>query len=121
MDPNNVSINRHSDEVRPQSHIALMPLLPEPTHTAATIIHTMILLSPQRLHPGETPVLTMDQPLFCIAKDIQWVWSDIFGEDKYIAVMGGELHIALNMMKLLGNILIDRQFNFSLSFQSRMS
>ena len=45
----------------------------------------------------------MDQPLFCIAKQIQWAWPDVFGEDKFVVVMGG-LHIEMYIMKLLGDI-----------------
>ena len=98
--------NRHSAEVRPQSHIALMPLLVEPAHTAATIVHAMTIVTKatQHLHPCQTPGITMDQPLFCIAKEIQWAWLDIFGEDKFVVVMGG-LHTEMNVMKLLGDIL----------------
>ena len=42
----------------------------------------------QYLHPGQCPVITMDQPLYGIAKQIQWTWLDIFGEDKFVVMMG---------------------------------
>ena len=42
----------------------------------------------QYLHPGQCPVITMDQPLYGIAKQIQWTWPDIFGEDKFVVMMG---------------------------------
>lgn len=44
-------------------------------------------------------MITMDQSLFCIAKQIQWEWPDIFGEIRFVVVMGG-LHIETNVMKL---------------------
>lgn len=46
----------------------------------------------------------MDQPLHSIAKQSQLTWPDSFGEDKFVVVMGG-LHIEMNVMKLLGDIL----------------
>lgn len=100
--------NRHSDDVSLRSHIVQMPLLSEPAHTAATLNYAMKLVAKvtQHLHPGQTPVITMDQPLFCIAKEIHWAWPDIFDEDKFIVVMGG-LHIEMNVMQLLGDILRD--------------
>ena len=32
------------------------------------------------LNPDQAPVLVCDQPLFAIAKEIQWTWPDTFGE-----------------------------------------
>ena len=98
--------NRQADNVRPVSPIFLMPLFTEAAHSAAMMAHAMHLSAKaiQHLHPGQIPVITMDQPLYSIAKQIQWTWPDTFGEDKYVVVMGG-LHIELNVMKLLGDIL----------------
>ena len=36
----------------------------------------------QHLNPGQTPVVTFDQPLFALAKQIQWKWPQDYGEDK---------------------------------------
>ena len=86
--------NRQSAERRAVSHIALMPLFTEPAHTVATIMHAMKMVAKaiHHLHPGQTPVITMGQPLFSIAKQIQWAWPHVFGEDRFVVVMGG-LHI----------------------------
>ena len=46
----------------------------------------------------------MDQPLYAIAKQIQWLKPNAFGEAKYVVIMGG-LHIEMNVMKLLGDFL----------------
>ena len=83
-----------------------MPLFTEVAHSAAMMAHAMNLSAKaiQHLHPGQIPVITMDQPLYSIAKQIQWTWPDTFGEDKYVVVMWG-LHIEMNVMKLLGDIL----------------
>jgi len=37
-------------------------------------------------------VVAFDQPLFALAKQIQWKWSQEYGEQKFVVVFGG-LHI----------------------------
>ena len=56
------------------------------------------------LNPGQAPVLTCDQPLYTIAKQIQWSWPDIYGEDQFVMMFGG-LHIEMASLKGLGDIL----------------
>ena len=41
------------------------------------------------LNPGQVPVLTLDQPLFTIAKQIQWNWPDVYVEDNFVILLGG--------------------------------
>lgn len=98
--------NRQSAEIRPLSRTALLPLFTEQAHNPATIVHAMKLVAKaiDHLHPGQKPVITMDQPLFCIAKQIQWTWPDAFGEDRFVVMMGG-LHIEMNVLKLIGDFL----------------
>ena len=45
----------------------------------------------------------MDQPLFALAKTIQWEKPDLFGEDKFVAMMGG-LHIEMVVANCLGDL-----------------
>ena len=45
----------------------------------------------------------MEQPLYSIAKGIQYTWPETFGEDKFVVVTGG-LHIEMNVIKLLSDI-----------------
>ena len=54
-----------------------------------------------QVNPGQTPVLTLDQPLYAIAKRIQWKWPEQYGEQKYVVLMGG-LHIEMAMLKVIG-------------------
>jgi len=63
---------------------------------------TIIQRSTNHLNPNQIPVITVDQPLYAIAKQIQWRWPDIYGEDIYVIVLGG-LHIEMAMYKMLGN------------------
>ena len=55
------------------------------------IRHSMDVLrrAVDTLNPGQVPVLTVDQPLFTIAKLIQLNWPDTYGEDKRVVILGG--------------------------------
>ncbi len=46
-------------------------------------------------------MLAVDQPLFAIAKQVQWCWPYTHGEYKYMIMFGG-LHIEMEMCRLLG-------------------
>ena len=60
---------------KPVFNIGLMPLLLENAHATALLSHVMNLVKEavEHLNPNQTPVLTMDQPLSTIARDIQWL------------------------------------------------
>ena len=57
-----------------------MSLFTEAARNAAMMAHAMKLSAK-----------AMDQPLYCIAIQIQWTWPDTFWEDKFVVVMGGLL------------------------------
>ena len=46
--------------------------------------------------------MTVDQPLVAIAKKIQWSWPDVYGESKYVVMMGA-LHIEMALLNVLGH------------------
>ena len=54
---------------------ALLPLFPDQAKSIAMIRHAMdiIKLSVNHLNPGQVPVIGFDQPLFAVAKEIQWL------------------------------------------------
>ena len=54
----------------------------------------------EHVNPGQFPVLTVDQPLYAIAKEIQWSWPSTYGEEKYVVLMGG-LHIEIALLNVL--------------------
>ena len=54
------------------------------------------------LNPGQIPVICMDQPLFALANQIQWANPHVFGEDKFIVMMG-DLHIEMDALKVVGH------------------
>lgn len=76
----------------------------ENAHTTAMIQHSTKVIKQgiHYLNPDKTPVIAMDQPLFAIAKQIQWNNSDVYGEDKYVVMMGG-LHIEMASLKMLAH------------------
>ena len=51
---------------------------------------------------GQTPVLTFDQLLYALAKQIQWKWPEKYGEDKFVLMLGG-LHIEMAALKTIGD------------------
>ena len=50
---------------------------------------------------GQVPVMTVDQPLYALAKEIQWSKPDVQGEEKFLVMME-DLHIEMTFMKCLG-------------------
>ena len=56
----------------------------------------------KRLNPGHNVVITFDQPLYALAKQIQWKWPDTYGENEVVIVLGG-LHIKMGVYKVLGH------------------
>lgn len=60
--------------VRPKCISALLPLFQEQAHTIAMVRHSMGVVKQviQHLNPGQIPVITADQPLYALAKQIQW-------------------------------------------------
>ena len=54
----------------------MLPLFKEQAHSPAMIRHSMSVVrkAVQFLNPGQIPVVTFDQPLYAIAKQVQWNW-----------------------------------------------
>ena len=61
----------------------------------------VIMKATEHLNPGQVPVITVNQPLYAIAKEIQWSWPEIYGEKKYAVLMGG-LHIEMSVFLAIG-------------------
>ena len=55
------------------------------------------------LNPGQIPVTTFDQPLFALAKCVQWTWPNTHGESMHVVMLGG-LHTEMALWKTLGDI-----------------
>ena len=78
---------------------SLLLLFLENAHSAPMIVHGMNVIrsAVEVINPGQTPVIAMDQPLFALAKQIQWQWPNTLGEDKLLVMFGG-LHIEMAML-----------------------
>ena len=102
----------HADTQRavipPAAINALLPLFLDNAHSVAMIRHSMNIVKAavHHLNPCQIPVLAADQPLYALAKEIQWTWPDTHGEDHFVIMFGG-LHIEMAMLKLLGDWLED--------------
>ncbi|CAH0381202.1 unnamed protein product [Bemisia tabaci] len=84
----------------------LLPMFSEVAHTPAMIAHAMKIASEstEYLNKGQIPIMTCDEPLFAIAKQLQWQFPDKFGEDKFVVMLGG-LHIEKAILNVLGDLL----------------
>ena len=84
---------------------AMMPLWRDQAHSVATIKHAMAKIrdTVAFLNPGQTPVIAADQPLYALAKQIQWKWPE-YGEDKFVIMFGG-LHIEMAALRSIGTLL----------------
>ncbi len=90
----------------PPAITALLPLFYEKADTPAMVKHGMNVLREATLflNPGQIPVITLDQPLFALAKAIQWKWPAEYGENNYVVMFGG-LHLEMTMWSTVGDLL----------------
>ena len=82
--------------------ITLLPMFVENAHSLAMIAHSMrvIKAAVQHVNPEQTPVIALDQPLFALAKQIQWAIPE-FSEQNIVVMLGG-LQIEIASFKMLG-------------------
>ena len=67
-----------TNDIQPKCSTALLPSFEDSAHSVAMIRHSMTICqnAVQYLNPGQVPVLACDQPLYALAKTIQWTWKD---------------------------------------------
>ena len=60
----------------------LLPLFTEKAATHAMVKHGMNVIrqSTLFLNPGQIPLMAVDEPLFALAKHIQWKWAELMGK-----------------------------------------
>ena len=87
--------------IPPAAINALLPFFLDSAHSVAMIKHSMTIVqvAVQRLNPGQVPVIAADQPLFALAKQIQWTWPNTLGENHFVIMFGG-LHIEMAVLKV---------------------
>ena len=81
-------------------------LFHDQAHSATMICHSMDVVKKavENLNPGQLLVIAMDQPLYVLAKQIQWNWNTSHGENQFV-VMFGALRIEMAALKALGTLL----------------
>ena len=92
--------SRQPQLARTISPTAQLSLFVDSVHTVAMNRHSMDVVknAVEHVNPGQTTVVTLDQPLFALAKQIQWKWPEKYGEDKMVVVFGG-VHIKMSALK----------------------
>lgn len=108
FDPVNITWAGHHahvsmQESQPMPIIAMLPIFRHSANTVAMIRHSLTVVrnAVYNMNPVQVPVVTFDQPLYAIAKQIQWHWPQIYGEEHFVVMMGG-LHIEMASLKMLG-------------------
>ena len=93
-------------EEDPPALTALLSLFYEKAATPAMVKHGMDVLRQAItfLNPNQIPVITVDQPLFALAKMVHWKWLTSHGEQAYDVMLGG-LHIEMALWSVLGDLL----------------
>ena len=83
---------------------AILPLFVEEASSPSMLRQCMEVVKSavHYLNPGQTPVISVDQPLYAKLKQLQWNMSESFGEDKLVVLMGG-LHTEITGFKALGH------------------
>ena len=90
----------------PPALCALLPLFYDKSATPATIKHGMDVEGQaiQFLNPGQIPITTFDQPLFALAKFVQWKWPNTIGDKVHVIMLVG-LHTEMALWNTLGDVL----------------
>jgi hypothetical protein len=90
----------------PPALCTLLPMFYKKAATHAMIEHDMDVIpqSIQFLNPGQIPVITFDQPLFAMAKFVQWTWPNTHGEQLQVVMLGG-LHTEMALWSTVGDVL----------------
>ena len=80
----------------------LLPLIPDSVNSPATVRHctTIIKAITEKLNPGQIPVITADQPVYALGKQVQWTYPDEIGN---VMWMMGPLHIEMLFLNIIGD------------------
>ena len=79
-----------------------LPLLEESVNLPAMVCHCVkiVKLLVSKLNPGQFTVITGDQPVYTLGKQIKWKHSD---KCKDVLWMMGSLHIEMAFISAIGN------------------
>lgn len=86
----------------------VLPLRRDDSKSPARIKHFL-----NYLNPGQAAVVVLDQPLFAIAKRIQWFSPNEYGQNKVVFMLSA-LHIEMVMLSYIGDLLEDNDWTVGL-------
>lgn len=83
---------------------ALLLLFKESSKSPAMIKHALDVIANAvtYLNESQPVVAALDQPLYAIAKKIQWQWPEQYGVHKFVFMLGG-LHTEMAYLSALGD------------------
>ena len=82
----------------------MLPLLQDEVATHDKVRHNMYIIEQvhQKLKLEQPLVITADEAIYAIGKQVQWLDPDEYCHHKVLLMMG-PLHIKMNFLNLLGN------------------
>ena len=82
----------------------MLPLFWESSKSPSMIRHALDLIwkATNFLNEGQPAVVALDQPLYAIAKKIQWQFPEEYGIHKFVLMLGG-LHTEMAFQSALGD------------------
>ena len=80
----------------------MLPLIKESINSPAVVYHCLYLISKLtlKLNPNQIPIVTADQPVYAIAKQVQWNYPENF--ESYFLMLR-PLHIEMAFLNAIGD------------------
>ena len=80
----------------------MLLLIKESTNSPAIVYHCLYLISKLtlKLNPNQIPIVTADQPVYVMAKQLQWNYPEKF---ELCFLILGPLHIEMALLNMIGD------------------
>eukprot|EP00733_Pompholyxophrys_punicea_P000080 Pompholyxophrys_punicea_v1_NODE_10_length_6905_cov_7.951686.p2 type:complete len:342 gc:universal NODE_10_length_6905_cov_7.951686:5288-4263(-) len=84
----------------------MLPVFQEKAASPSMVLHGMGIIQrvTKFLNPEQIPVMALDQPLFALAKNLQWKFPERFSRERFVVMFGG-LHIEMALISAIGDLL----------------
>ena len=97
----------------PRCETNLLPLVSESSTDLCLVCHAIKLIkkSTKFLNPGQTAVVACDQPIYAVAKQLQWteLFPDISKQHFFVIFCG--LHLEQASLRLIGDVLKNSEWS----------
>ncbi|XP_065669903.1 uncharacterized protein LOC124808522 [Hydra vulgaris] len=92
------------DEQKTKNTSILLPIINESINSTSMVRQTfnIVIKVLAKINPTQVPIITADQPVYALGKQVQWHYPKLSGEDKLLMMMGG-LHIEMASLSLVGD------------------